>query len=138
MNRGTRENQNKPRHDLISPIAMNDLALVLTHGASKYSDRNWEDGLEWSKGIIGSLKRHLAAFEMGIDNDEETGYPHTAHIIANAHFLAHMFHARKDLDDRSVTMKKMLCSYCHQRIGDLVKGIRVCNECDSQSDECIV
>lgn len=129
---GIRHNKDKLRHDLISPIAMDELASILTYGTIKYDDRNWENGLKWSKDIIGSLKRHLVAFEMGIDNDEESGYSHTAHILANAHLLSHMFNTRKDLDDRSKVMKDMICIHCQQKIGHVIlkSGLRSCHSCN--------
>jgi hypothetical protein len=65
---GLRFNQNKLRYDLVEPRAHRDMVKVLTYGAKKYFDRNWENGLSWTS-VIASAKRHLAAIELGEDYD---------------------------------------------------------------------
>lgn len=47
-------------------------AASLEYGATKYSDRNWENGLPWQQ-MIDSLKRHLEDFERGQDYDDGQG-----------------------------------------------------------------
>jgi hypothetical protein len=73
--------------------------MVLTKGAEKYAERNWELGMKWSK-VISSLKRHTAAFERGEDYDKETGLLHTAHIMCNAAFLTEYYKIYPQGDDR--------------------------------------
>jgi hypothetical protein len=97
--RQSRADAFKLRYDLIPPEAEAALASVLTFGASKYNDRNWELGLPWME-TVASLRRHLAAFVAGEDLDPESGLPHVAHIITNAAFLVTMTKRRPDLDDR--------------------------------------
>jgi hypothetical protein len=46
---------------------------VFTSGAKKYADRNWEKGMDWTKGVLGSLERHLADWKSGKDIDPEDG-----------------------------------------------------------------
>lgn len=99
MEKGLRYNQGKPRYDLIHPKAEKGLVSVLTKGAEKYAERNWEKGMEWSK-VIASLKRHLAAFESGEDYDSETGLLHIDHIQCNAHFLSAYYKIAPQYDDR--------------------------------------
>lgn len=100
-----RFNLNKLRFDLIPPEADKALAEVLTMGAMKYSDRNWEKGtFRLVTDIIGSMKRHLNAWEMGEDVDEESGYNHTKHILWNAMALAVYVERGVGVDDR--TFKK--------------------------------
>ena len=41
--------EHKLRIDLIPASSVVALATVLTHGAEKYGDRNWERGLAWSR-----------------------------------------------------------------------------------------
>lgn len=89
----------KLRYDLIPPEADHALAAVLTYGATKYAPRNWEKGLRWSEDIIGSLKRHLAAFEEGEVLDPESGLPHVWHVQTNAAMLVTMAERRPDLND---------------------------------------
>lgn len=95
---GLKFDAGKPRMELISPIAMEELGKVLAHGAKKYADRNWEKGLAWSR-IIGSLLRHLFAYMRGERVDPESGCSHLAHVLCNAHFLVHYEKMRPEFDD---------------------------------------
>lgn len=70
--------ENKERFDLIPPKPLFELARTYTHGAAKYGDRNWEDGLEWGR-IFAAIMRHLWAFWRGEDKDTESGLSHLAH-----------------------------------------------------------
>lgn len=99
MDKGLRFNEGKTRHDLVPQFAQQQYAKVLTKGSIKYAPRNWELGMKWSK-VIASLKRHLEAFEMGHDYDNETGLLHTAHIMCNAAFLTEYYRIYPQGDDR--------------------------------------
>ena len=55
---GVKFDQDKPRMDLIPPETVEALAAVLTYGAKKYEDRNWEKGMSWGR-VYGALMRHL-------------------------------------------------------------------------------
>ena len=61
---GLRYNIGKLRYDLVHPFAHEQMVRVLTKGAQKYDERNWEGGMPWST-IIASLERHLAAIKAG-------------------------------------------------------------------------
>jgi len=99
---GLRFNEGKLRYDLVHPQAIKGLVEVLTKGAEKYAPRNWELGMSWSK-VIASLKRHLAAIEMGEDFDPEDGKLHIDHLQCNAHFLSAYYHIYPQGDDRQHT-----------------------------------
>lgn len=76
----------KLRMELIPTSALKGLGSVLTHGANKYGPNTWRN-VEWDR-YVGALIRHLVAFiddPTGLDND--SGLPHTEHILANAVFL---------------------------------------------------
>lgn len=96
---GERKNANKPRHDLLHPVATAGIVDVLTFGSQKYAERNWELGMDWSK-VIASLKRHLAAIENGEDYDPESGLLHIDHVQCNAHFLSAYYKIYPQGDDR--------------------------------------
>ncbi len=96
---GLRYNDGKLRYDLIHPVAQEGLVKVLTRGAQKYADRNWEKGLSWTS-TIASLKRHLAAIEKGEDYDKESGELHINHVQCNAHFLSAYYKIAPQFDDR--------------------------------------
>ena len=74
------------RMELITPEFMEEVGKVLTHGAKKYSPRNWEKGISYSR-IIAAMLRHLYAFMRGERIDPESGLLHTAHLACNALFL---------------------------------------------------
>lgn len=96
---GLRYNKGKARYDLVQPWAHEQMVKVLTTGAQKYAERNWERGMKWSN-VISSLKRHVAAIESGEDYDQETGLLHAAHVACNAHFLTAYYKIYPQGDDR--------------------------------------
>ena len=97
---GRKDDAGKLRLDLIPPEATIALGKVLTMGAAKYADRNWEKGFNWSRSIA-ALKRHLTAWEAGENIDPESGYSHMEHVLCNAAFLV-TFEARGvGSDDRA-------------------------------------
>ncbi len=80
--------QIKTRMELLPPDALISVAQVLTHGAEKYADRNWEkgEGIVWER-YIGALLRHMMLFMMGEDTDPDSGLPILAHMSCDALFL---------------------------------------------------
>ncbi len=86
------------RFELLPYDALGKVAEVYAAGATKYEDRNWERGYEWSLSF-GALQRHLAAFWQGEDNDPEFGLPHLAHAAFHVLGLLHY-----SLDDRYAEM----------------------------------
>lgn len=63
------------------------IVKVLGFGASKYSSRNWEKGMAWSR-PHDALLRHLTAWwQDGEDKDPETGLSHLWHCGACILFL---------------------------------------------------
>lgn len=99
LKEGTKHDGEKPRFDLIPTEAEEALAAVLTFGAQKYEDRNWEKGLKWSR-VYGAARRHLNAFWKGDDIDSESGMPHLWHALCCVAFLVTYDQTRKDFDDR--------------------------------------
>lgn len=99
MSEGKRYNSGKVRYDLLPNFAINQMACVLSEGAKKYAERNWELGMEWSK-CIASLKRHIEKFESGQDYDEETGLLHIAHAMTNCAFLTEYYKIYPQGDNR--------------------------------------
>ena len=86
MNEGRKNDDGKLRMDLIPPEALEELAKVLTWGASKYSDKNWELGLRWGR-VLGAALRHIIAWMKGEIHDPETGLSHLSHALCNLAFL---------------------------------------------------
>lgn len=117
---GLRFNKGKLRYDLVEPRAHRDMVKVLTYGATKYFDRNWENGLSWTS-VIASAKRHLAAIEEGEDYDfdpncegckngncsSHSGELHVANLACNAHFLNAFYYTFPQGDDRPKRFLKL-------------------------------
>ena len=83
---GKKHDQEKPRTDLLPPVALEEIAKVLSFGASKYADHNWRLGFKYSR-LIGAALRHIFAFSKGEDKDPETGLSHLAHAACCILFL---------------------------------------------------
>jgi hypothetical protein len=90
---GIKFDQDKPRMELISELATEGLAYVLTYGAKKYTTKisggedNWRKGMEWRR-LIGAALRHLMAFSRGEDIDPESLRPHIDHLACCVMFLS--------------------------------------------------
>ena len=84
----------KGRYDLITPFGIRRLARWYELGAQKYTDRNWEKGIPFSR-YVDSAKRHLDKFVMGMTDED--------HLAAAAwNILAIMHHeelGQTELDD---------------------------------------
>ena len=96
---GKRFNLGKTRHDLVPTFAQEQYAKVLTMGAEKYGDHNWQKGMDWSK-VIASMVRHIEAIKRGEDFDPESGLLHSAHVMCNAAFLSEYYKIYPEGDDR--------------------------------------
>lgn len=64
--------ENKPRYDLVPPLALRRIAMVYTRGAEKYDARNWERGMPLSE-FLASMMRHVEAFRMGEKTEDHLG-----------------------------------------------------------------
>lgn len=97
---GTKYDDDKPRWDLVPYDAVEEIAKVLTFGATKYGDRNWEGGIKWGR-VIGATFRHLTAWAMGQNKDPETGLSHLAHAGCCLLFLLAYEKRNVGEDDRA-------------------------------------
>ena len=83
---GVKFDTGKVRMELLPPELLTAVATILTFGAEKYDDRNWEKGLNWSR-VYGALLRHLNAWWGGESYDKETGHSHLWHAGCCIAFL---------------------------------------------------
>lgn len=102
---GLKNDQSKPPLDLIPEELLIELARVLEFGAKKYKKWNWCEGFEYSRPTAAAL-RHIAAWNAGRDNDEETGISHLAHAIASLMFNLVNHQRGVGVDDRYKTNDK--------------------------------
>ena len=96
---GHKDDTGKVRMELIPPELLFAVADILTFGAEKYSDRNWEAGMKWSR-LFGGLMRHLWAWWGGQHKDPETGRSHLWHACACIAFLLAYEQRNTGTDDR--------------------------------------
>jgi len=99
MDEGRKDDGEKLRYDLLPPEALQSVVKVYTFGAKKYSPRNWEKGILWSR-IFSGIMRHMWAWYRGEDLDPETGLPHTAHATFGCLALLQYMNTKTDFDDR--------------------------------------
>lgn len=100
---GARYNTGKTRYDLIPTHLLKSTADVFEYGARKYASWNWGRGMKFSV-IIGCIKRHLAAIEVGEDVDPESGKRHVGHLMCNLLMLEHYM----NMVDQYPELKAML------------------------------
>lgn len=96
---GVKYDAQKARLDLVSPIALLELAKVLEFGSRKYNAHNWRSGIQFSR-LIAACLRHVFSYLGGESKDPETGLSHLAHALCNLMFLLEFEVTRPDLDDR--------------------------------------
>lgn len=85
-NKGVKHDRDKIRMELLPPELLAGTAAVLTFGAEKYGERNWELGMDWGR-PYGALLRHMNAWWAGEALDQETGLSHLWHAACCLSFL---------------------------------------------------
>ena len=87
--RGVKNDQGKPRTDLLPLRGLMSVARVMGHGAQKYGPCNWERGIEMWR-LFGAALRHLFLWRIRRgEPDRESGLSHLAHACANILMLPH-------------------------------------------------
>ena len=97
--RKSAESASKPRLELLPGPALEQIAEVLTYGATKYDANNWCRGARWGR-YYAALLRHLFAWWRGEDRDQETGLSHLAHAGCCLVFLMEYQRNSWGSDDR--------------------------------------
>lgn len=83
---GIKHDGGKTRFSLLVPEFIKGMADVMTDGAKKYGDRNWE-GIEDHSRVLDAHMRHMFAQWMGEDADAQSGHDHLFHVACNAMML---------------------------------------------------
>ena len=111
MSEGIKHDDDKTRLELITSEFIFAVGQVLTFGAKKYADRNWEKGINYSR-VYGACMRHLWSWWAGRrptgrnflfgELDDETKFSHLWHAACCLMFLI-TYEERDfiDLDDRA-------------------------------------
>ena len=99
----------KAEYGLISPIALEQLALVYTMGKQKYGEGSWiKHHDKFSKmRIYHALMRHVMAWLMGETKDPESGLHHLAHAAWNCFTLIHYDSLKLGIEDRPDVQKEL-------------------------------
>jgi hypothetical protein len=84
---GRKDDAGKNRWDLVPFRAFKQVVRVLTAGATKYSDNNWQKVPNPRKRYIAAAFRHITARIGGELNDPEDNLPHLAHAVCCLLFL---------------------------------------------------
>lgn len=96
---GLKYDTGKIRTDLLPVYPLLQVAMVLTFGAIKYGDRNWEQGIAFGR-MYGAALRHLFAWWNGEDLDPESGLHHLAHAACTILMALQYTLANREYDDR--------------------------------------
>jgi len=96
---GVKHDDGKIRYDLIPAYPLFETARAFTIGATKYSDRNWEQGMSWSK-YFAAMMRHAWAWWSGERDDPKDGQHHLAAVIFCAMALMEYQRRSSGTDDR--------------------------------------
>lgn len=106
---GVKHDSGKARIELVPPELVFAVANILTFGAIKYADRNWELGMSWGR-VFGAMMRHLWAWWGGKgpttksflfdELDAETGMSHLWHAACCLAFLIAYEERSVGKDDR--------------------------------------
>lgn len=96
---GIKHDQHKDPWHLLPWDAVRGIVRVLAFGAGKYGDRNWENGLAWSRCHSAAI-RHLSSWWQREGRDPETGYSHLWHAGCCILFLIAYEMRKTGTDDR--------------------------------------
>jgi hypothetical protein len=86
-----KHDSDKPRYDLLPPVAIDLMAQVMTFGAKKYKPEGWRTVPDAVQRYQAALLRHSFAMLRGEVLDPESGLPHAAHAMCCAAFLAELY-----------------------------------------------
>lgn len=84
---GIKHDTGKLRYDLLPPESVQEIVKVITFGAEKYGDRNWQLLSNFNSRYVAAAMRHIESYRMGNHIDSESGLYHLAHAATNLIFL---------------------------------------------------
>lgn len=95
--KGSKHDQEKPKWHLLPLKIVEEVVKVLTFGAIKYSENNWQHVDDAFNRYLSATLRHITARQNGEILDEESKLPHLAHAVCCLIFI--MWFDMKDKDD---------------------------------------
>jgi len=113
QDKGIKYDQDKLPYHLLPYDALDEVVKVLQHGAKKYSSRNWEQGIEYSRLYSAATRHAKDFFQYREQFDNDSGIHPIAHSICNLLFLLALDLRRhpllkmtREIDDRPVNITK--------------------------------
>lgn len=97
---GVRLDQGKLKWSLLPWDALREVVKVLMYGASKYKERNWESGMDWSRNFDASMRHKVAWWQDGEDSARDSQILHLAHEVCDNLFNLAYVLRNKGTDDR--------------------------------------
>lgn len=88
---------------LVPPIAIAHEAAAFMDGGIEYNPYNWRDNKVMARIYIAAMKRHIADWESGIEETEDTGVHHLGAVRACAGILLDAQMTGNLIDNRSKT-----------------------------------
>lgn len=98
-NEGKKFDGDKPDMSLLSSVAIQKVAAVMTFGKKKYDAHNWRKGIVYSR-LLAAALRHIFSYLSGENLDPESGQSHLAHACCCLFMVLEFETTRIDLDDR--------------------------------------
>ena len=100
---GLKYDSGKVRWGLLPYDALEQVAEILTFGATKYDARNWKNGIHYER-LYSATQRHLKeGFQERKEKDEESGKSPLAHAICDLLFLlSYEVRGMNEWDDRPI------------------------------------
>ena len=97
---GRKDDSGKLPWSLLPSDAVEEVVKVLGYGAKRYTERNWEKGVLYSR-VFDAMMRHSWAWFRGENNDKDSGITHLAHAVCDGLFLlAYIKRKMTKFDDR--------------------------------------
>lgn len=96
----TAQGAKKPDLSLVPPVALLELAGVMSLGAAKYGPYNWREKTVSSRVYTAAAMRHILQWQDGEDIDPESGESHLAHAMACLAIIIDATHIERLNDNR--------------------------------------
>lgn len=108
MTTGVKYDTGKARYDLLPELALHEMVLNLTYGASKYAPENWRKVPEPENRYFAAAQRHLWAYKRGEPIDPENDLHHLAAAAVNIMFILDIELRKQQKDKLSQEVLKHL------------------------------
>jgi len=87
MEKGLKLDFDKLRWDLLPIECVEEIVKVLTFGAKKYADNNWQLVENSTERYYAALMRHIVEWRKGDPVDRDSELNHLSHALCNLIFL---------------------------------------------------